>query len=123
MTTASMGPLVYTSGNHEWGVTGECGRHKLQWGRWFTPAETFRATSERVVACWGFNGAAGLHQRKPEDPAGCRLAWPQASMGPLVYTSGNRKTCRSPKAPILSLQWGRWFTPAETRAGGVQIHT
>ena len=36
-----------------------------------------------------------------------------ASMGPLVYTSGNwlpgRLTIR-----IRALQWGRWFTPAET---------
>ena len=141
---ASMGPLVYTSGNlvrKEGGVelvsrfNGAAGLHQrkrgwrstsgggltpLQWGRWFTPAET----DVGPVVRW---------------------AIPGASMGPLVYTSGNppapaplspapprfngaaglhqrkRNTLRGfPSGPI-KLQWGRWFTPAETGLVGEDL--
>ena len=88
---------------------------RLQWGRWFTPAETPPPGPSLAPLSSGFNGAAGLHQRKPmprrpprrpaprfNGAAGLhqrklrpehghslqRLAF--ASMGPLVYTSGNR---------------------------------
>ena len=130
-----MGPLVYTSGN-----CAECGAYlppgSLQWGRWFTPAETERP--RRHAGSWkGFNGAAGLHQRKPSSrcaptTSGPRLQWGRwftpaeteyarlggtprglASMGPLVYTSGNAAT-HVGQGPGGGLQWGRWFTPAET---------
>ena len=61
-----MGPLVYTSGNVLRMPPGRDPLPKLQWGRWFTPAETLRM-ARRLAG-------------KTQD----------ASMGPLVYTSGNR---------------------------------
>ena len=85
--TASMGPLVYTSGNsaslasgsdRSGSFNGAAGLHQrklvgvavdgvdvdpLQWGRWFTPAETPTATARNHNRA-SFNGAAGLHQRK-----------------------------------------------------------
>ena len=112
---ASMGPLVYTSGNR--------------------PYSALTSTAHA-----GFNGAAGLHQRKlPCAGRWCRGP-ARASMGPLVYTSGNSESARpalaanlgfngaaglhqrKPNPPDESrvapgrLQWGRWFTPAETCA-------
>ena len=36
-----MGPLVYTSGNDGYPTPESLDRLRLQWGRWFTPAETF----------------------------------------------------------------------------------
>ena len=189
----SMGPLVYTSGNHEpvggpagaeIPFNGAAGLHqrkpkanhasatapatRLQWGRWFTPAETgailpllrsggaFNGAAglhQRKLAispcgrlgvlrtfngaaglhqrkpgraCWGgglpttFNGAAGLHQRKPA----LRIHPTQGflpSMGPLVYTSGNLIYGPHTRPGSLSLQWGRWFTPAETGQASVLI--
>ena len=107
-----MGPLVYTSGNAEERVRALLAE-ELQWGRWFTPAETGLALFAWVEASdasmgplvytsgnsirteapptpsHSFNGAAGLHQRKPALPTRSR-------------------------APPMRLQWGRWFTPAET---------
>ena len=86
---------------------------RLQWGRWFTPAETLfglvqkpingrasmgplvytsgnpSARSGRGSGCSRFNGAAGLHQRKPGGREDCGKGVECASMGPLVYTSGN----------------------------------
>ena len=59
-----MGPLVYTSGN-------------------MLPAVVTVFRTE----C--FNGAAGLHQRKPNGLSQLPQRLLAASMGPLVYTSGN----------------------------------
>ena len=135
---------------------------ELQWGRWFTPAETCRSICWAAGASARFNGAAGLHQRKRVEgsqsvPHQFGLQWgrwftpaetmvarqahdpdPRASMGPLVYTSGNRFKhsqagvgCQASMGPLVytsgnydqakarlhrigQLQWGRWFTPAET---------
>ena len=39
------------------------------------------------------------------------------SMGPLVYTSGNLAERIGVSVPEAILQWGRWFTPAETSVG------
>ena len=61
---ASMGPLVYTSGS-------------------FGCLSTVRSCSPR------FNGAAGLHQRKPAVVLPMVRVRSPASMGPLVYTSGS----------------------------------
>ena len=38
-------------------------------------------------------------------------------MGPLVYTSGRPAGVVSISPTGLSLQWGRWFTPAVGRNG------
>ena len=84
----SMGPLVYTSGN--WvgaGVVAD--KQKLQWGRWFTPAETYSVSDFMP-------------------------RYTTTSMGPLVYTSGNRSCGVRRPGKWPGLQWGRWFTPAET---------
>ena len=116
---ASMGPLVYTSGS--WvGGNELSARQKLQWGRWFTPAEAETVTPNRAGPHSCFNGAAGLHQRKPLAKSSGQVAysplqwgrwftpaearhdgvcphfWPTASMGPLVYTSGSRPPCSGP---------------------------
>ena len=135
MAKASMGPLVYTSGN-ACGAVGRAGDHPLQWGRWFTPAETrdARPLLDAVVAasmgplvytsgnrtvgrCWGPGRCASMGplvytSGNLAEPAMARAAG-FASMGPLVYTSGNME---HPEGWIgsIELQWGRWFTPAET---------
>ena len=59
-----MGPLVYTSGNWRGGV-------------------------DVAIDLARFNGAAGLHQRKRDFLRYGVICKVQASMGPLVYTSGN----------------------------------
>ena len=91
----------------------------------------------RAIAIGAFNGAAGLHQRKPAVAVIVETLAVRPSMGPLVYTSGNRFGPVRPIGPIppsmgplvytsgnaemravmierQRLQWGRWFTPAET---------
>ena len=132
-----MGPLVYTSGNPEgeWayetktgGFNGAAGLHQrkrwpsstawtpgavLQWGRWFTPAETWPACGPGCRRP-RFNGAAGLHQRKLRQQEVKALGAREASMGPLVYTSGNLGVADGTVSEWERLQWGRWFTPAET---------
>ena len=157
---ASMGPLVYTSGNpcaHQ----AQVGATVLQWGRWFTPAETGYARRFRCIARRASMGP--LVYTSGNDYV---LVMPgftaSASMGPLVYTSGNPTAVASSARPAASfngaaglhqrkletrflcpddkrrfngaaglhqrklrrpagarpagipLQWGRWFTPAET---------
>ena len=58
-----MGPLVYTSGNLTQVAFLDVGV-PLQWGRWFTPAETEAYVHGLDGRRTRFNGAAGLHQRK-----------------------------------------------------------
>ena len=113
-----MGPLVYTSGSDARRRHGARAR-RLQWGRWFTPAEATRwldmmlsphvasmgplvytsgSAGLQAAGYWPagcFNGAAGLHQRKP------------------VQARRSGRTAEE-------LQWGRWFTPAE--ASGAAGH-
>ena len=93
----------------------------LQWGRWFTPAET--RVGERLGGHERrFNGAAGLHQRKPHRRTEHPPRPVRASMGPLVYTSGNLAAFPPFCQTWTSLQWGRWFTPAETRGAAAAGH-
>ena len=112
----SMGPLVYTSGNAENAVLDLRGSVALQWGRWFTPAETQGQPPLPGNRPLTFNGAAGLHQRKQSRRLPVRSSFAPPSMGPLVYTSGNRDWLSGKPPGKNCLQWGRWFTPAETIA-------
>ena len=121
-----MGPLVYTSGNldteqgravYSGSFNGAAGLHQrkptptglvvttpapLQWGRWFTPAETRSAGSCRTRSSTCFNGAAGLHQRKLGQLRQDLGPLAFASMGPLVYTSGNEAVIYHESVSVIS---------------------
>ena len=62
-----------------------------------------------------FNGAAGIHRRKPAQAAGEEEADGQASMGPPEFTGGNPNIRSGTYDQIPTLQWGRRNSPAETR--------
>ena len=98
---ASMGPLVLTSGRQIAWQAIELGKARLQWGRWFSPAE-----------------GVPLH---------CHFQRVVPSMGPLVLTSGRDPRGRVLVVALCGLQWGRWFSPAEgvhdEKVGPVGIHT
>ena len=97
---------------------------RLQWGRWFTPAETGKREHADCSDA-SFNGAAGLHQRKHRRfIAAARTdvplqwgRWFTPAETNLVFTATDG-------SPLL--QWGRWFTPAETtprRAHLLSVHS
>ena len=94
----------------------ELGLHDLlglQWGRWFSPAEGRSCASTAGPRKLRFNGAAGSHQRKAAFAGHAVLPCSPASMGPLVLTSGRPASAQIASRCGSSLQWGRWFSPAE----------
>ena len=110
---ASMGPLVYTSGRWARRPSPSPRRPRLQWGRWFTPAvgRPGGLNSKRFMRLqWGrwFTPAVGWVPWLYGRPR--RVA----SMGPLVYTSGRHEAFVGGNQ-TATLQWGRWFTPAVGR--------
>ena len=111
---ASMGPPEFTGGNRrrkhhsiptqsglQWGrrnSPAETTRRRagwpwtragLQWGRRNSPAETPAPPTPKPLLLAGFNGAAGIHRRKPAAPGFLVTSGPVASMGPPEFTGGN----------------------------------
>ena len=74
------------------------------------PISRHRAERRRL----GFNGAAGIHRRKPARGVGHSYCV-QASMGPPEFTGGNITPTGEALRLLVELQWGRRNSPAETR--------
>ena len=64
---ASMGPPEFTGGNMPWRTILLRTQGSLQWGRRNSPAETPTNEKRPGAITSGFNGAAGIHRRKPFD--------------------------------------------------------
>ena len=63
-----------------------------------------------------FNGAAGIHRRKLAVAMGVYADLFDASMGPPEFTGGNSTSWSQMHSAVVSLQWGRRNSPAETCA-------
>ena len=141
---ASMGPPEFTGGNaHRRAAPVRIGP-ALQWGRRNSPAETYVCGPTRCAhSC--FNGAAGIHRRKPPTARSCPLRRPgfngaagihrrKQAGGGGTYTdaivgfngaAGIHR--RKPSMPArwirhgLTLQWGRRNSPAETSIARARI--
>ena len=62
---------------------------RLQWGRRNSPAETYSPSDFAIAIRSCFNGAAGIHRRKPGSRGGRADRRHVASMGPPEFTGGN----------------------------------
>ena len=136
---ASMGPPEFTGGNIA-RLLKVSVSSVLQWGRRNSPAETRGGRTCHRRSGSRFNGAAGIHRRKPGTVSAGRSRRLLASMGPPEFTGGNpdiaaidcctikcfngaagihrrKPTFRSlTPTRISALQWGRRNSPAETRS-------
>ena len=111
---ASMGPPEFTGGNVSGVSSDVIQENRLQWGRRNSPAET-RCHPAAAPIATSFNGAAGIHRRKP---GSSRRTGSCATVG-FNGAAGihRRKPCASQHGAAMGkkLQWGRRNSPAETR--------
>ena len=117
---ASMGPPEFTGGNVSRLLGDAVAVGRLQWGRRNSPAETAIGGRRFPVGMSCFNGAAGIHRRKPPHDAVERRVRHSASMGPPEFTGGNAIWQRCARRSSGRLQWGRRNSPAETLHADLQ---
>ena len=86
---ASMGPPEFTGGNLFRKASDNSAINLLQWGRRNSPAETETGTRPGLHTPARFNGAAGIHRRKPGGDRSDPGHPGHASMGPPEFTGGN----------------------------------
>ena len=87
---ASMGPPEFTGGNTMGSTSSSTSTAALQWGRRNSPAETGTGGAFTATPRQCFNGAAGIHRRKPVGgPEAADPVSDAASMGPPEFTGGN----------------------------------
>ena len=90
-----MGPPEFTGGNLRRSRLISNVSATLQWGRRNSPAETPRPRRRACRSRRGFNGAAGIHRRKPDALGELHQVFERASMGPPEFTGGNRVGARA----------------------------
>jgi len=86
----------------------------LQWGRSFSAAEiraSIREDSQKEALQWGRSFSAAEMQAR----SGAIRAGGKASMGPQLFSCGNRSMALLCGAQV-ALQWGRSFSAAEMDA-------
>ena len=114
-----MGPRLFSRGNPSAIVTSPPAALALQWGRGFSAAETRTSRMAARISCLCFNGAAAFQPRK-HPKLSFRHDLPfRASMGPRLFSRGNRDSMDGVENPRKASMGPRLFSRGNGIGGNV----